>query len=257
MFARTLLALSLLLLLTACNAQPRTAALVCATAVPVTAATTPDHDMGDMPMADMPMGNDHPDDMGQSDTTEAMSNRHVHGGPHMKMTAACSPTEADTTRFQQLEQTAREKLAKYKDYKLAEREGYVPFFPDTPQEVYHFNNYGNSFAEGFRFDPAKPGSLLYKKVGDGYELVGVMYTAPENYTDAQLNERVPIGIAPWHQHVNICFPPLHLWGKDDPANPRFGVVGSIATEAECEAAGGDFYPRVFGWMTHLYPFENQ
>jgi len=39
-------------------------------------------------------------------------------------------------------------------------------------------------------------------------------------------------------------------------NARFGMLGSITTKAECDAAGGRFVPRLFGWMVHVYPFEN-
>jgi hypothetical protein len=38
-------------------------------------------------------------------------------------------------------------------------------------------------------------------------------------------------------------------------HPRFGLAGSIATQADCDAAGGTFLPHVFGWMVHLYPWE--
>jgi hypothetical protein len=33
------------------------------------------------------------------------------------------------------------------------------------------------------------------------------------------------------------------------------LAGSISNQPECEAAGGKFIPRVFGWMVHLYPYE--
>ena len=38
-------------------------------------------------------------------------------------------------------------------------------------------------------------------------------------------------------------------------HPRFGFKGSITTQEECQAAGGKFYPVVFNWMVHVYPFE--
>ena len=36
---------------------------------------------------------------------------------------------------------------------------------------------------------------------------------------------------------------------------KFGLKGSIATEDACSAAGGRFHPVVFGWMVHVYPYE--
>jgi hypothetical protein len=62
-------------------------------------------------------------------------------------------------------------------------------------------------------------------------------------------------VAQWHEHVNFCLPPRNekqqMWG----AQPKFGLAGSIATREECEQAGGKFYPVIFGWMVHVYPFE--
>jgi hypothetical protein len=36
---------------------------------------------------------------------------------------------------------------------------------------------------------------------------------------------------------------------------KFGLAGSISTQAACDAAGGRFFPIIFGWMVHVYPFE--
>jgi hypothetical protein len=38
-------------------------------------------------------------------------------------------------------------------------------------------------------------------------------------------------------------------------NSKFGLNGSITTEAACDAAGGTFLPHIFGWMVHMYPWE--
>lgn len=37
--------------------------------------------------------------------------------------------------------------------------------------------------------------------------------------------------------------------------PRLGPRGSIATKTECMQAGRRFWPQLFGWMVHVYPFE--
>ena len=108
-----------------------------------------------------------------------------------------------------------------------------------------------------RFNPEHPTSLLYEKTGDEYKLIGVMYTAPKNANWNELDKRIPLSIAQWHAHVNMCVPPKEnrreLWGP----NPKFGLAGSISTKAECEAAGGKFIPQIFGWMVHVYPFEQK
>jgi hypothetical protein len=136
---------------------------------------------------------------------------------------------------------------------VALAEGYKIFMPNLPQAVYHFTNYWNGFLEGFTFDPARPTSLLYKKTKDGYELVGAMYTAPRSATLEQLDERVPLGIASWHVHTNLCVP---RQGQSAHADwTKFGLTGSISTPEACSEAGGRFYPQIFGWMVHVYPFE--
>jgi hypothetical protein len=121
--------------------------------------------------------------------------------------------------------------------------------------MYHFTNYSYAFGAAFGFDATKPTSLLYEKAGDGYKLIGAMYTAPVRFSEDQLNQRVPLSVAQWHQHVNMCKPPQgqerEMLGK----NPKFGLHGSISTQQECEAAGGTFLPHVFGWMVHVYPWE--
>jgi hypothetical protein len=124
---------------------------------------------------------------------------------------------------------------------------------ELPQPEYHFTNYSNGFLEAFQFDPARPTSLLYKKTATGYELVGAMYTMPKRASEDQLNERVPLSIATWHLHVHLCMPPKDQRGHADMS--KFGLRGSVVTADACDAAGGTFHPVVFGWMTHVYPYE--
>jgi hypothetical protein len=83
-----------------------------------------------------------------------------------------------------------------------------------------------------------------------------MYTAPAEMAEDELNERVPLSVTAWHQHVNICLPK----GSDTfkgliGQGSRFGIEGSIATKEECDREGGQFLPRLLGWMVHLYPYE--
>ena len=81
-------------------------------------------------------------------------------------------------------------------------------------------------------------------------LVGVMYTAPWMATPEQLDERLPLGMAQWHEHVNFCGPRLKdvRSGKAKRDAASFARWLKITSEEECEAAGGRFVPRLFGWM---------
>ncbi len=193
------------------------------------------------------------DPMAQS-LNQIMSSHHMHMGPHVKLTELRPSTPEDLKRADDIVKTLREALQKYTDYRVAIKDGYLPYLPNLPQREYHFTNYGYGYMEAFRFDPAHPTSLLYKKTPDGYELAGAMYTAPYTVSEEALNARVPLDVARWHLHVNICLPSDGMAPKADWA--RFGPAGSIATEKECAEAGGKFMPHLFGWMVHVYPFEH-
>jgi hypothetical protein len=173
---------------------------------------------------------------------------------HMHMTAMRTPTPEDSARAKEVVAQLRTGLEKYKDYHVALNEGYKIFLPNVPQPEYHFTNYYNGFLEAFSFDASRPTSLLYKKTSDGYELVGAMYTMPKRATEEQLNARVPLSVAMWHLHTNLCMPPRDPLGKADMT--KFGLKGSIATQEACDAAGGRFHPVIFGWMVHVYPYED-
>lgn len=179
---------------------------------------------------------------------------HQHMDAHMKWTSAQKMTTSDEIRGQQIVNTLRTSLEPYRDYKAAVRAGYFPFAPDVPHRMYHFTNGGKALRNAFRFDAAQPTSLLYKKTEHGFALIGAMYTAPRRFSDEQLDQRVPLSIGRWHQHVNICLPPQGT-PRTQADWSRFGPSGSIATEKECSAAGGRWNPQIFGWMLHVYPYE--
>jgi hypothetical protein len=173
---------------------------------------------------------------------------------HMHMTSAKPLSANDHQRADEIVKELRVGIEKYKDYHVALNEGFQIFHPEIPQSEYHFTNYSNGFEAAFTFDAAKPTSLLYKKTATGYELVGAMYTMPKRATEEQLNERVPLSIATWHLHTNLCMPPKDARRSAD--FTKFGLHGSLATQQACDAAGGKFYPVIFGWMVHVYPYED-
>jgi len=180
----------------------------------------------------------------------SMQPGHPMDGTHMRMTPRRPASPKDLQRAEQIVAILREVIEPYQDYRVALAHGYSIFMPNMPQREYHFNNYWNGFVEGFTFDPARPTSLLYKKTRDGYELTGAMYTAPKSATLDQLDERVPLSVARWHAHINLCMPRRGS-GADW---SRFGLTGSITAPEACRQAGGEFFPQVFGWMVHVYPF---
>jgi hypothetical protein len=186
-------------------------------------------------------------------TIDSMIPHQQHSGPHMRWTGLRPADTNDAHRAEQIVHTLRKALAKYQDYRVAMDDGYAPLHPERKQPHYHFANKQHRFMARLHFDPAEPTALLYTKTEDGYELEGAMYTAPRIMSEDQLNERVPLSVAQWHAHINLCFPP-------DGSTPRisrkqFGFKGNIATESECRQAGGRFVPQVGGWMIHVYPFK--
>jgi hypothetical protein len=211
-----------------------------------------DHDMPGMKMG---QGMDDSDHQAENGAVNAMSHMHHHQmGPHMYMTALRPSNPQDWTKADTIAQQLREAIEKYKDYHIALSEGFRIFMPNLPQAEYHFTSYENAFLESFTFDPARPTSLLYKKTKTGYDLIGAMYTMPKRVTEEQLNERVPLSVGQWHLHTKLCMPPKEQRGHAD--STKFGFQGSIASKDACEEAGGTFYPVIFGWMVHVYPFED-
>jgi len=185
---------------------------------------------------------------------EAMTPHQHHAGPHMKWTALRTPNADDAGRADQIVQILRQALTKYKNYRVALDDGFVPMHPERKPKHFHFANKERRFLAKIRFDPAEPTALLYRRSGDSYELEGAMYTAPRGMSEDQLNDRIPLSVAQWHAHVNICLEPDGSGRRM--TRRQFGFKGTIATESECRQAGGRFVPQAGGWMIHVYPFES-
>ena len=191
---------------------------------------------------------------------DAMSGM-MSANPHMRMSPPRVATSADSARANRIVADARVALAKYKDVRVAEREGYRMFAPNVKnQPVYHFTKLGAAIREHFTFDVANPSSLLYKRNADGsYRLVGAMYTAPKDASWDELDARIPLGIAQWHLHTNMCVPRLtqrERWLEVSDGKPVFGPASPIATRAACDAVDGRFMPVVFNWMVHVNVYES-
>lgn len=183
----------------------------------------------------------------------------VHAsGPHIHTPPPRQATALDSVRADSLQATVRALMAQYPTPAEAERAGYRWFLRRAKEpRTYHYTNRQNARLARNRFDPARPTALLYKKDGDGsLRVVGVMYTAPPDATPDELDARVPIALSHWHQHVRLCFPRQGAdASKEDFMGPaaRFGPLGSLTTKESCEAAGGRFVQRLFGWMVHVEP----
>ena len=127
---------------------------------------------------------------------------------HMRMTDLRPSTPEDEARARDILQTLRSSMARYHDYRVALAKGMRIFLPGIPQDVYHFTDYAQTGQEyQGRFDISHPGSLLYTRDAAGdYTLVGAMYSAPPEATPDDLDAIVPLSVARWHVHTNICLP---------------------------------------------------
>ncbi len=216
------------------------------TAVPIRARAQ-DHDAAGMPDAAM------------SGMHAAMAS-HMADGPHMRMTALAAPQPGDAERAAAVVAGLRAALAPYADYHRALADGFAIFARRLPQHIYHFTRARGALGRTLSFDPAQPTSLLYERTGDStYRLVGAMYTAPHSASVAQLDARIPLSVAQWHEHINLCVPAdrgdARRWAERGTGGQHlFGLHGTLDTEPACAAAGGRFIPHFYGWMIHVYPF---
>jgi hypothetical protein len=183
----------------------------------------------------------------------SMAERHAHMGPHFRWTTLSPRQPVDQQKAEEIVSILRKALEPYRDYRTAIKDGYEPFLPNVSQPHYHFTSKWRGFKSAFRFNPEQPTSLLYKQTVDGYELEGAMFTAPKRADEDDLHERIPLSVAQWHAHVNICLPPKQAMKTAD--WKRFGPNGTILTEEKCDEEKGRWLSQLFGWMVHVYPFK--
>lgn len=174
---------------------------------------------------------------------------------HMEMTLHAPERPGDRARADAIVVAARQVMAEYPTVEAAEAAGFQKFLPHVRLPIEHYTNRHYAVEAWLgHFDPLHPTSLIFERQGDSLHVVGVMYTASNAVDQGELNARVPLSFGTWHRHVDFCRAPLWtpLSQRFGP-NARFGFEGSIHTKEACDAAGGTFVPRVFGWMVHVWP----
>jgi hypothetical protein len=73
-----------------------------------------------------------------------------------------------------------------------------------------------------------------------------MYMARYGATEEELNARVPLSIAQWHVHLNMCVPQQPEQRNWLMGDRTFGLNGSITTPEACRAGG---------WPVQATPFR--
>jgi len=207
-----------------------------------------DHQKGSMPGMDMSGMRD------MGDVGPSMSS--MAGNGHMYMTPLRPKQPGEEEKAKAVVANVRATIERYKDYRKALTEGYVIANPKLKQPQYHFINNANTREADLHFDPSKPTALLYRRTPmQEYKLEGVMYTASPDATEDELNERIPLSMARWHRHINVCWAPEDRVKDYQTAHPKFGMFGSINTQEACTAERGVFHPYMFTWMIHIFPYE--
>ena len=149
----------------------------------------------------------------------------------------------------------RSDLARYRDPAAAERDGFLKQGDDVPVgSLKHFFKYENFAKNQTHLDPRAPAAILYRRTAAGFELAGVMFTAPISAPMDELDRRIPLALGHWHSHRNICMPPKGAPMATHAQRAPFGFEGTIVTRAACDAVHGAFLDNVYGWMTHVYPY---
>jgi hypothetical protein len=216
-------------------------------AAPTRAQQKPDQSMSSMPGMKM----SGPDDMGDMGPSMAAMAGHMH------VTQLRPAQPGDEQRARAVVAQVKASIQRYKDYRKALADGYVIANPQVDEPQFHFNNQANIQAAEHEFDPTRPSSLLYRQTPtQRYKLEGVMFTDRPDATEDELNDRIPLSIVRWHEHTNFCAAPANRVKEYLGQHPKFGMFGSIRTAEVCKGEGGTFYPTIFTWMIHVFPFEN-
>jgi hypothetical protein len=207
------------------------------------------------------------DSLDRPDEQTAAAAEHTMSGAmvqdlHMRLTTLRPRAPGDSARADSILVVMRRDLARYRDIRVAEADGFRQFIPGGAAAVQHYTKLRWWLQAKSGLDASRPSSLLYQRAADGsLELVGAMFTAPASATDDELDARLPLSVARWHQHVHWCTPRIgprmrERWRETRDGHPVFGPRSPIATAAACDAVGGRFRPRLLGWMVHVMAFAS-
>lgn len=206
---------------------------------------------------------EHPDDHAAAAAEHSMSRAEGMMGdsdPHLKLSTLRPRAPGDSGRAAEILAVMRRDLARYRDIRVAQADGFRQYIPAGAAPVQHFTKLRWAFQSRNGLNPSRPTSLLYQRAANGnLTLVGAMFTAPPQVDEDELNARLPLSVARWHQHVNWCLPRLaerSRWRETKNGRPVFGPQSPIATAEACEAVGGRFRARLLGWMVHVMAFTD-
>jgi hypothetical protein len=164
---------------------------------------------------------------------------------HMSFSPARPGTPADTARVLGLLSGLRAAISPYQDLEAAQAAGFQA--RRDPQSVaagklLHVGRRVRVAGNAKGFDPGAPQALLYRRGEDGrMRLAGAMFVAPLSATEDDLDAMIPLSIARWHRHMNVCV-----------AGDRRSVrrIARATTEEACTTSGGRFRAQS-RYMVHV------
>ena len=163
----------------------------------------------------------------------AQEHQHHKIHQHMSLTELRPGSPDDTTRALAVVRQLRSAIEPYQTLEAAAAAGYHPRRDSTmlPEgKLLHAGKRQGRRAAG-TLDPSAPQALLYRRLEDGsLRLAGAMFVAPPQSTVADLDALIPLSVAHWHQHRNVCVAP----------GPERRVLRRVTTADGCETAGGRF-----------------
>ena len=120
----------------------------------------------------------------------------------------------------------RAQLVRYRDPAAAERDGFLKEGEDVPVgSLKHFLKYENFAKNQTHLDPEAPTAILYRRTKSGFNLAGVMFTAPIGASMDELDARIPLALGHWHSHRNLCVPQKKAPPLSATDRQRFGFSG--------------------------------
>ncbi len=149
---------------------------------------------------DMATPEQHPDEHAGVAAEQAMAGMVSNEDLHMRLTPARPPAPGDSTRAGEILAIMRRDLAKYRDIRVAEGDGFRQFIPGAAAPIQHYTK--------LRWALQSRSSLDRRR-----------------------------------------------WRETQNGQPVFGPKSPIVTAEACEAVGGRFRPRLFGWMVHVMAFS--
>src|SRR5258706_16107667 len=137
----------------------------------------------------------HPDEHAAMAAEHAMAGMVSSEDLHMRLTPQRPPGPGDSARAAAVLAVMRRELARYRDVRVAEADGFRNFIPAAAAPVQHFTKLRWAFQARNGLDPARPTSLLSERAATGtIALVGDMLPTTPQPRDPQPTAQLPLPV---------------------------------------------------------------